>query len=88
MSVQRAPGAEPTEQGPRAYDAWTLGRARLVAFKAQRLLTEAQRELGAFSEPTMATAAGPELLRASEHVTSAVQVLEGLQRQLRAVDEA
>jgi hypothetical protein len=66
-----------------AFDAWTLGRARLVAFKAERLLTEAQRELGAFGEPTMSTLAGPELLRASEHVTEALAVIAGLQEQLR-----
>jgi hypothetical protein len=79
---------EPTTEShdvraPTPFDAWTLGRARLVAFKAERLLTEAKRELGAFGEPTMGTSAGPELLRASEHVTEALRVLEGLQQQLR-----
>jgi hypothetical protein len=70
---------------PQAYDAWTLGRTRLVAFKAERLLTEAKRELGAFGEPTLGTEAVPELLRASEHVSEALGVLETLQAKLRTV---
>jgi hypothetical protein len=68
-----------------AYDAWTLGRTRLVAFKAERLLTEAKRELGAFGETTLGTEAIPELLRASEHVSEALGVLEALQAELRKV---
>lgn len=69
-----------------AYDAWTLGRTRLIAFKAARLLSDAKRELGAFAEPTLATDAGPKLLEASEHVTEALAVLEALQEELRDAD--
>jgi hypothetical protein len=73
----------PPAQQAQEYDAWTLGRTRLVAFKAERLLTEAKRELGAFGEPTLGTRAVPELLRASEHVSEALEVLGRLQEQLR-----
>jgi hypothetical protein len=81
---EEVPATEAAHQQTQDYDAWTLGRTRLVAFKAERLLTEAKRELGSFGEPSLGTRAVPELLRASEHVTEALAVLERLQEQLRS----
>jgi hypothetical protein len=67
-------------------DSWTAGRARLVAFKADRLLTEAQRELGGFGEATLSADLAPDLLEASERVGEALAVLERLQHRLRELE--
>ncbi len=75
-SAGEAAGATPV-------DAWALGRARLVAFKADRLLSAAQRELGAFGADTLSADLAPDLLEASEHVGQALAVLERLQERLR-----
>ena len=64
-------------------DSWTRGHARLVVFKAERLLTEAQRELGAFGADTLSADLAPELLRASEHVGEAIAVIERLSAELQ-----
>jgi hypothetical protein len=89
LNVKAPSVGSPTEDGTSTaaptYDTWSLGRTRLVAFKAERMLTEAQRELGAFGAGTLATPAAPELLRASEHVSEALAVLEELQATLRSV---
>jgi hypothetical protein len=69
--------------GATPVDAWALGRARLVAFKADRLLSAAQRELGAFGVDTLSADLAPDLLEASEHVGQALAVLERLQDRLR-----
>jgi hypothetical protein len=70
--------------GATAVDTWALGRARLVAFKADRLLSAAQRELGSFGADTLSADLAPDLLEASEHVGQALAVLERLQESLRA----
>ena len=64
-------------------DSWTAGRARLVAFKADRLLTEAQRELGGFGESALSADLAPDLLEVSERVGEAVAVLERFQQRLQ-----
>jgi hypothetical protein len=75
--------ADPADAvGPPAVDSWALGRARLVAFKAERLLSSAQRELGSFGEGTLSTDLAPDLLRASEHVGAALAVLAEFQARL------
>lgn len=75
------PGEEVAAAPP--VDAWALGRARLVAFKADRLLSAAKRELGAFDDDTLSADLAPDLLEASEHVGEALAVLERLQDRLR-----
>ncbi len=69
--------------GATTVDTWALGRARLVAFKADRLLSAAQRELGSFGADTLSADLAPDLLEASEHVGQALGVLERLQDRLR-----
>ena len=76
QSADEAAGAPPV-------DAWALGRARLVAFKADRLLSAAKRELGAFDADTLSADLAPDLLEASEHVGEALTVLGRLQDRLR-----
>ena len=69
--------------GAPPVDAWALGRARLVAFKADRLLSAAKRELGAFDADTLSADLAPDLVEASEHVGQALTVLQRLQDRLR-----
>ena len=69
--------------GAAPVDAWALGRARLVAFKADRLLSAAKRELGAFDAETLSADLAPDLVEASEHVGQALTVLQRLQERLR-----
>lgn len=64
-------------------DVWALGQARLVAFKADRLLSAAQRELGSFGADTLSADLAPDLVEASEHVGAAIAVLERLRDRLR-----
>ncbi len=71
-----------TAGGGPAADSWALGRARLVAFKAERLLHAAQRELGAFGDDELSSDLAPDLLCASEHVGEALRVLAGLRDRL------
>ncbi len=89
VSVHQDAPDRPGEDRVRAdaapqLDSWTAGRARLVAFKADRLLTEAQRELGAFGEATLSADLAPDLLEVSERVGEALAVLERFQQRLRA----
>jgi hypothetical protein len=70
---------EPAERsGTPAVDSWALGRARLVGFKTERLLSAAQRELGSFGEGALSSDLATDLLRASEHVGEALKVLAEL----------
>ena len=86
--VMETDRAAEREAGTPRLDTWTVGRARLVAFKADRLLSAAQRELGGFGESTLSADLAPDLLEASERVGEAIAVLQRLQERLRAGERA
>jgi hypothetical protein len=85
LSIVTPGSSEP--QARADVDSWSLGRARLVAFKAARLLSAAKRELGAFGEGTLSADFAPDFLRASEHVGEALAVLEELQDRLQGREQ-
>lgn len=83
VTIDVSTGRETTGREAAQLDSWTVGRARLVAFKADRLLSAAQRELGGFGEATLSADLAPDLLEASERVGEAIAVLARLQARLR-----